>query len=141
MRMIDLVCPAFLCVLCASAVHTSAGEYKKIVLSDQFYSEGANIGDFNRDGKMDVVSGPFWYEGPEFKAKHPFMKAEAHPPEKYSKNFFAFTHDFNGDGWTDILIVGFPGAEAFWYLNPQGKDGEDWQQYLAHPVVDNESPQ
>ena len=115
--------------------------FAKKRLTDVFHSEGAAAGDFNRDGKMDVVSGPFWYEGPDFKAKHPFMKAEAYPPEKYSKNFFAFTHDFNGDQWTDILIVGFPGAEAFWYLNPQGKSGEDWQRYLAHPVVDNESPQ
>ena len=24
----------------------------------------------------------------------------------YSDNFFAFSHDFNGDGWDDILILG-----------------------------------
>src|SRR5687768_202810 len=133
--------PVLLCVLCASAVNASAGDYKKLTLSDQFFAEGANIGDFNRDGTMDVVSGPFWYQGPDFRTKHPFMKGEPHDPANYSANFFAFTHDFNGDGWTDIMIVGFPGKETHWYLNPQGKSGEDWQRYLVHPVVDNESPQ
>ena len=38
-------------------------QFKKIQLSDQFWDEGANFGDFNHDGKMDIVSGPFWYEG------------------------------------------------------------------------------
>ena len=35
-------------------------------LSPDFYGEGAYFGDFNRDGAVDVVSGPFWYEGPGF---------------------------------------------------------------------------
>ncbi len=43
-----------------------APTFKKSVLSDKFYAEGAYYGDFNRDGKLDVVAGPFWYEGPDF---------------------------------------------------------------------------
>ncbi|MGA2751551.1 MAG: FG-GAP repeat protein [Verrucomicrobiota bacterium] len=35
--------------------------FRKIQLTDKFWSEGASYGDFNRDGKMDIVSGPFWY--------------------------------------------------------------------------------
>src|SRR4051812_5129712 len=46
-------------VSCAAALHgETAGDFKKIQLSDQFWAEGANFGDFNKDGKMDVVSGP-----------------------------------------------------------------------------------
>ena len=32
------------------------------------YSFDAKL-DFNRDGKMDVVSGPYWYAGPEFRQR------------------------------------------------------------------------
>ncbi|HEY8746556.1 MAG TPA: VCBS repeat-containing protein [Tepidisphaeraceae bacterium] len=117
-------------------------KWKKIVLSNTFYSEGANFGDFNHDGKMDVVSGPYWYEGPDFnpQKRHEFMPVKSFKPDNdYSENFFAFSYDFNGDGWDDILIIGFPGKEAFWYENPKGKDGH-WVKHLAYDNVDDESP-
>src|ERR1051325_6224037 len=40
-----------------SAADYQLHSFKKIQLSDQFWSEGANFGDFNHDGKKDVVSG------------------------------------------------------------------------------------
>jgi hypothetical protein len=117
--------------------------FKKTRLSDQFQAEGAAIGDFNKDGKMDVVVGPYWYEGPDFTKKHQYaaedFMTKAYDPKEYSKNFFAFTADLNGDGWTDIIIVGFPGAETAWYENPQGKD-EPWKRHVMLKVTDNESP-
>ncbi|MFN7139060.1 MAG: FG-GAP repeat domain-containing protein [Limisphaerales bacterium] len=144
----------------ASAKDYYLHSFKKIQLTDQFWGEGANFGDFNRDGIMDVVSGPFWYEGPDFKKRHEYYPAtekfklkkedgtEVEIPgfegalgvnNAYSRNFLAFTYDFNNDGWTDILILGFPGAESFWYENPQGKPGH-WKRHLALDVTDNESP-
>src|SRR3954447_1744596 len=98
-----------------SAEKYTLHSFKKIQLSDQFYSEGANFGDFNHDGKMDIVAGPFWYEGPDFTKKHQFMSdedAKTSDPHHYSTNFFAFAYDFKGDGWADILILGFPGKES-----------------------------
>ena len=135
-------------------------QFKKLQLTDQFWAEGANIGDFNHDGKIDVVSGPFWYEGPDFKKRHEFCPANASfkrtKPDgstetilgfegglgtnnAYSECFLTFTYDFNGDGWDDILIYGFPGKEAAWYENPKGRDGH-WQRHVIFDVVDNESP-
>ncbi len=49
--------------------------FKKLRLTDKFYAEGAYYADFNKDGKMDVVAGPFWYEGPDFQKRH-----EIRPP-------------------------------------------------------------
>src|ERR671922_303705 len=71
--------------------------FKKLQLTEHFWSEGAGFGDFNRDGKMDIVSGPYWYEGPDFKKRHEFYPA---------------THSFkrkavNG---VDETIPGFEGA-------------------------------
>jgi hypothetical protein len=115
-------------------------KFKKITLSNEFFSEGANAGDFNKDGKLDYVAGQVWVEGPDFKKKHEYATPQKFDPLNYSKNFFAFVYDFNKDGWDDILIYGFPGEDASWYQNPQGKDGT-WQRHKVFDMVDNESPQ
>jgi len=157
--------PLFLAALLSSGVAGFAKDYllhtfKKTQLSDKFWCEGANFGDFNHDGKPDVVSGPYWYEGPDFKKRHEyypatqtFKKKMAESKEEiiegfegalgvnnaYSDNFFAFSYDFNKDGWDDILIIGFPGEASVWYENPKGREGH-WQKHVVLEVTDNESP-
>ena len=128
------------CWLAASTVfaQTHVG-WQTQQLSDQFYSEGATVGDFNQDGAADIASGPFWYQGPAFKTKHPFYAQDAFDPHGYSNNFFAFTEDFNGDGWDDILIYGFPGKDASWFENPKGAE-RFWPRHQVLERVDNESP-
>ena len=133
-----------LCGLCGPTPSLHAGtapNYEARWLSGIFYGEGANFGDFNKDGKLDVVSGPYIYDGPEFTMKREFMPREASDPLAYSKSFFAYTHDFNKDGFEDIFIIGFPGAESHWYENPAAaKDAGHWKQHLAFKITDNESP-
>ncbi len=108
-------------------------------LSDVFFSEGAGVGDFNKDGKTDIMAGPFWYEGPEFKKSHAYYPPKPFDPKGYSDNFFAYSQDFSGDGWDDILIIGFPGVDASWFENPAGKEGM-WVRHKILEPVDNESP-
>lgn len=113
--------------------------FRTLRLSDQFYAEGAYYGDFNRDGKPDLVAGPFWFEGPNFQRSHEYRTVKTFDPKNYSDNFLTFTGDFNGDKWIDILCVPFPGSEGYWYANPADKAGH-WQRYLAHSSIGNESP-
>ena len=40
--------------------------FRERKLTDLFYSEGIAAGDLNRDGVQDVVSGPFYYLGPDY---------------------------------------------------------------------------
>lgn len=138
----------------------SARTFKKIQLTDKFWAEGASIGDFNHDGKMDVVSGPFWYEGPDFKKSHEFYPANVSFKRKtadgkeetipgyegalgannaYSDCFLTYAYDFNGDGWSDVMVYGWPGKEAAWYENPKGREGH-WQRHSVLAILDNESP-
>jgi len=115
-------------------------EFKKVQLTDKYYSEGANIGDINNDKNPDVVCGAFWYEGPEFASAHEIFPPKAFPNDRgYSNNFFSFVSDIDGDGWNDVLTFGLPGTPAFWYRNPQ-KEQEHWKKFTAFPTVDNESP-
>ncbi len=137
-----LACIAFL--LMSSATTTAAEKctlhtFKKVKLSDVFFCEGATFGDLNKDGVMDLVSGPYWYAGPSFADRHEYYEPKPYDTKGFSDNFFAFVYDVNRDGWNDILIVSFPGKEAWWFDNPQGKPGH-WKRHLIVDVVDGESP-
>src|SRR5688572_12486908 len=98
-------------VIVAAALGTVQGKdylvhtWEKKQLSTEFWSEGANFGDFNKDGQNDIVSGPYWWEGPTFEKRHEYMPAtqmfkqkkedgseitmKGFDPLHYSKNFFA----------------------------------------------------
>lgn len=141
MRKLSWISAVLIFVIASASVRADDPPFtfKKLRLEDQFYAEGAYYGDFNRDGKLDVVAGPFWYEGPTFEKKHEVRPPQSFDPKGYSDNFLTFTADFNGDGWDDIFYVPWPGKEGYWYENPAGKD-QAWKQHLAFGCVDNESP-
>lgn len=125
----------------AAAQNKTWLNFEKAQLSDAFYSEGASTADFDGDGHGDIVSGPVIYFGPTFEYQIEFYEPKAFPVGQYSNNFFAFTHDFDGDNLTDILVVGFPGQDATWFKNPGNRDPKYWTRLRALDQVDNESPQ
>jgi FG-GAP-like repeat len=116
-------------------IHT----FQRVQLTDVYYAEGAGFGDFNHDRVMDVVAGPYWYAGPDFKTKHELYPAKPQDRNRYADNFFSFVYDFNADGWDDVFVVGFPGTSAYWYENPQGRD-QAWVRHEVFDWVSNESP-
>src|SRR5262249_48187744 len=50
-----------------------------------------------------------------------------------------WAEDLNGDGWPDVIVIGFPGAPCYWYENPKGKEGH-WKQHLIWHSACNETP-
>ena len=115
-------------------------DFERLTLATEFLCEGASAADLDRDGDMDVVSGPYWYPGPDFAERRELYPPQAFDPVGYSDNFFAFPRDLDRDGWTDLLFVGFPGEQAFWLVNPRGASGH-WKKHVVVEHVDGESPE
>jgi hypothetical protein len=61
-----LLVATFTSLTSAGALAEELHTFKRIQLNDQFWSEGANFGDLNKDGVNDIISGPWWWEGPDF---------------------------------------------------------------------------
>ena len=133
-----------------------AAESKKVAfqrhqLDDKFRSEGVAAGDFNHDGKLDIAAGFVWYAAPDWKMHVIASKPPGDPgallgsppyfePKNYSNSFANFAEDLNGDGWTDLIVVDFPGKQTWWFENPKVSDKE-WPAHVCTPVTNNESPQ
>ena len=115
--------------------------FERLVLTDKYYCDGVNAADINSDGHVDVVAGPFWYQGPTFEKAHAFYQPQELPPaESPSNSMFSFVHDFSGDGKPDILVLGRVHKHpARWYENP-GTTGSLWKSHFAFERVRGESP-
>ena len=67
----------FLLVIPASVRSESPVTFRKIVLTDDFFAEGAGIADVNQDGHGDAIYGPHWYAGPDLKTEAVFLECLA----------------------------------------------------------------
>ena len=66
-----------------------------------FSSMGADFADINRDGKLDIVSGPYWFAAPSFEPR----AFRANPGSKdYVHSNSDLPYDVDRDGWTDIIV-------------------------------------
>jgi hypothetical protein len=141
-RIVSGIVSILLLVSSTTAQETLLHSFERQQLTDVYFSEGANAGDINSDGVMDVVYGPYWFAGPDYQAKHEIYAPVPQNVNGYADNFFSWVHDFNRDGWNDVFVVGFPGTPAYVYENPQ-QDGLDahWKKHQVFDWVSNESPQ
>ncbi len=137
---LSTVCPVGLALIPKS--EAAEPQFERVQLSSEFYSEGGTFGDYNGDGKGDVAVGPFIYWGPGFEKKTRYYEGPAIDPIGYSENFLMYSDDVDSDGKRDILVLGFPGKESWWYQNPghDKADGGLWKRHTILDSVDNESP-
>ncbi|MCA9174296.1 MAG: VCBS repeat-containing protein [Planctomycetales bacterium] len=117
--------------------------FQRLLLTEEFQAEGAAVGDIDNDGQADVVAGPHWYRGPEFRQRHRYAEGGRHSIAGYSDHFFSWCDDLNGDGQQDILVVGMPGEPAYWYEHPGAAASSANAPWMRHLVVNDaggESP-
>jgi hypothetical protein len=95
-------------------------------------SEAVAVADYNHDGHLDVLSGPFWWEGPTFDKMHQLNMGTAQAPfcstaTASSCNCYTcmslgdwaeYPYDVDGDGWVDAIEVTRPSFPFYWFKNP-----------------------
>ncbi|MGB9623444.1 MAG: FG-GAP repeat domain-containing protein [Phycisphaerae bacterium] len=108
------------CVLVASAAHAAdLLKFERQRIGDATF-EAASVCDVNRDGKPDIVSGEYWFEGPAFTKQHKIC--DLMQVEDYYDDFSDFPMDVNGDDYPDIISGGWWGQTLIWRENPKGRD-------------------
>ncbi len=97
--------------------------FEKITLSDKFVGEGVSVGDFNKDGHLDVSAGPFLWMGPNFSTRYRIGPngADSFAITEYAYYYMQTRpYDVNNDGWLDIPFQ--IGLQNFmWLENPRSR--------------------
>jgi hypothetical protein len=105
-------------------------KWKKTWISNETFESAAVI-DVNNDGVPDIVSGKFWYQGPDFKKK--FIIGEVKQYDEYYDDFSTIAMDINGDGRMDFVTGGWWGNTLRWRENPE-EVGKQWKEHILAEV-------
>ena len=82
-------------------------------------TEACGVADFDGDGKLDVIAGPFLYRAPEFRpVKVREVKSDVKEDGKgYAHDFMNLPLDVNGNGRPDVVSGNWFSKETWWIEN------------------------
>ncbi|MBT9330823.1 FG-GAP-like repeat-containing protein [Paracidobacterium acidisoli] len=111
-------------------------------LSPFYYGWSAAAADFDRDGNLDIVSGPFIYYGPDYTRYREIYPAQGYnsSTEFSSNDWVEHAYDFTGDGWPDVLTTSHAGGGlvgAVLYVNPKG-ESRRWKSSIVVSPINSE---
>jgi len=101
-------------------------KWRKVLIADERF-ESAGVFDVNGDGVLDIVSGEYWYQGPDFKKAYRIGKVRAEG--EYFDDFSTIPMDINGTGRLDFITGGWWGDTLRWRENP-GQPGKEWPEHI-----------
>jgi len=101
-------------------------KFKKRLISEETYETAAAF-DVDGDGILDIVSGGWWYKGPEFKKR--YKVCDVMPDGEYYDDFSTIPLDVNGNGRTDFVTGGWFGCHIRWVENPSDLN-QEWTQHI-----------
>jgi hypothetical protein len=110
---------------------------KRFIAGEAF--ESAAFVDVDGDGVLDIVSGAFWYRGPDFTERH--VIAEVARFGDYYDDFGSIALDLTGSGHPDIVTGGWWGKTLRWRRNPGPGAGDAWDEQPIGAVGHIEQPQ
>jgi hypothetical protein len=97
------------------------------MVSDERY-ESTGVFDVNNDGVLDIVSGAYWYPGPNFERKCKIGSVLAEG--EYFDDFSTIAMDINGNGYLDFVTGGWWGNTLRWRENPKGDPAQEWKEHI-----------
>ena len=98
-------------------------------------SETAAVADVNRDGRLDIVSGEYWYEAPALdvaKKWIPHRFRELGFSNQYIDNFSDLIVDVDGDDYPDVASVSWFAKRVAWWRNPGKGRAAMWKLAPIH---------
>ncbi len=132
-RALNASCAIAACALAACAAAPAAGPQVafKVHRVASFRGEPCGVGDFDGDGRLDIVAGDSLYIAPDWKAlKFRTVKGEVDAKGMgYLWDFMNLPLDVDGDGRLDVVTCDWFQKCAEWYRNP-GPAGGPWQRTL-----------
>jgi hypothetical protein len=110
-----------------------SGRFRMQHINDFYYGWSATAADVNHDGILDIISGPFYYLGPDYKvSREIFLSKTSDVTSQLTPNMVNFAFDYTGDGWPDLLVS--TGRSLSLYVNPKG-ELRRWDRYDVLPQV------
>ena len=112
-------------------------------LNPYYYGWSTDAADFDHDGHLDIISGPYIYYGPDFTRSQEIYPAQVvNASTNYSMDdWVVHAYDFTGDGWPDVLTTSHADggkAGAVLYVNPKG-ESRRWEKFTVVAPVNGEA--
>ena len=101
-------------------------KFRRVLIADERY-ESVGVFDVNGNGVPDIVSGAYWYEGPDYRLQH--VVGEVQAVSEWFDDFSTIPMDVNGNGRPDFVTGGWWGNTLRWRENP-GDPDKPWPEHV-----------